>query len=41
MDCLAKALRAAADGFNNLYASIEKRILNLDSSLQARVNHLR
>ncbi len=38
---LAKALRAADDGLNNLYAAIEKGILSLDSSLQARVNHLR
>ena len=35
------ALRAAEDGLNNLYAAIEKGIVSLDSSLQARVNGLR
>ena len=36
-----RALKTTEDGLNNLYRGIEKGILDLDSSLQARVNHLK
>jgi site-specific DNA recombinase len=38
---LERALKAAEDGLNNLYAAIEKGVVALDSSLQARVNRLK
>ncbi len=38
---LNRALRAADDSLNNLYAAIEKGIISLDSSLQVRVQGLR
>ena len=38
---LSKTFHAADDGLSNLYGAIEKGIVALDSSLQARLNHLR
>ena len=38
---LEKALKAADDGLNNLYEAIEKGVVTLDSTFQARVNHLK
>ncbi len=38
---LERALQTADDGLNNLYAAIEKGVVALDSTLQARVNTLK
>jgi len=41
MEHLQKALKAADDGLNNLYGAIEKGIVTLDSTFQARVNRVK
>lgn len=38
---LEKALKAAEDGLNNLYDAIEKGVVMLDSTFQARINRLK